>query len=60
MKKFIQSEKYISVLLILSTIYLIIFHIVKYDPLNGYDAEANNSYVDFFSMYLPMSLNFQL
>jgi len=56
MKKFIQSEKYISVLLILSTIYLLVFNIVKYDPLNGYDAEAHHSYVDFFSMYLPDEL----
>ena len=56
MKKFILSEKYISFLLILSIIYLLIFNIVKYDPLNGYDAEAHHSYIDFFSMYLPYDI----
>ena len=57
MKKFLLSEKYISLLLIVLTIYVLVFNIIKYDPLNGYDAEAHHSYVDFISMYLPDKLN---
>lgn len=57
MKNLNIIDKFISILLILSLFYVLIFNIVKYDPLNGYDAEAHHSYIDHFSMYLPDSLN---
>ena len=33
--------------------YILIYNILHYDPILGYDAEAHYSYVDSFSRYLP-------
>ena len=47
---------FLSLSLIVSVIYLLIYNIINYDPLFGYDAEAHHSYIDFIAMYLPRTL----
>ena len=42
--------------LILSFIYVIIYNILFYDPILGYDAEAHYAYIDTLSRYLPRKI----
>ena len=37
--------------------YILIYNFFHYSPILGYDAEAHYSYVDYFSRYLPRSIN---
>ena len=37
----------------ISTLYILIYNILHYNPILGYDAEAHFGYVDYFSRYLP-------
>lgn len=50
-----KIETYLVYLVISSVVFLLIYNIINYDPIYGYDAEAHHSYVDFVSMYLPDS-----
>jgi hypothetical protein len=52
MLKLKYSDVYFYILLI-STIYILIYNIFHYSPILGYDAEAHFNYVNFMSMYLP-------
>ena len=53
----IISGSFISLLIIFVIIFILTFNIFNYDPIQGYDAEAHYNYVDYFSRYLPSSLN---
>jgi len=53
----LKIEKYLSYTVITSVIFLLIYNILNYDPLFGYDAEAHHSYIDYIAMYLPNSFN---
>tara|TARA_X000000368_G_C23056254_1_gene724005 strand:+ start:299 stop:1672 length:1374 start_codon:yes stop_codon:yes gene_type:complete len=44
-------------LLVLSTIYILIYNIFHYSPSLGYDAEAHFLYVDHLARYLPYEFN---
>ena len=51
-------EKYSNFLffgIITTSIYVLIYNILHYSPLLGYDAEAHHLYVDYISRYLPRS-----
>lgn len=43
----------IFVLISISTFFILIYNILNYSPILGYDAEAHFSYVDYLSRYLP-------
>ncbi len=43
----------IFVLMSISTFFILIYNILHYAPILGYDAEAHFSYVDYLSRYLP-------
>src|SRR6056300_638308 len=43
----------IFVLTSISTFFILIYNILNYSPILGYDAEAHFSYVDYLSRYLP-------
>ena len=55
MKKF-KLENIILTFLIFAIGYILIFNILFYSPIYGYDAEAHYSYVDYLSRYLPYRL----
>ncbi len=38
---------------IASVFYILIYNVLHYDPILGYDAEAHYAYIDTFSRYLP-------
>ena len=51
-------EKYSNFLffgIITTSIYVLIYNILHYSPILGYDAEAHHLYVDYISRYLPRS-----
>ena len=54
MKRYdLTLSKLVFVLISLSSIYILIYNILHFNPILGYDAEAHYSYVDFLSRYLP-------
>lgn len=53
----INIEKFIFVSVSFSTIFILTYNFFHYSPLLGYDAEAHYDYVNYFSMYLPDTLN---
>ena len=55
-KQFFYSDKVIFLFLFSSLIYVIIYNLLHYDPILGYDAEAHYAYVDTFSRYLPRKI----
>ena len=52
-----NTENYLIYSLISSIIFLLVYNIINYDPIYGYDAEAHHSYIDYIAMYLPNSFN---
>jgi hypothetical protein len=64
MRDYLQSREnklnLISYLIILSIVFILIFNIMFYHPILGYDGEAHDSYIDHISRYLPDSLNLPL
>tara|TARA_B100001287_G_C22656114_1_gene517802 strand:+ start:353 stop:1717 length:1365 start_codon:yes stop_codon:yes gene_type:complete len=48
-------KKYLAFIIIGFSIFALIYNIIHYDPLQGYDAEAHYNYFYFISMYLPQS-----
>ena len=38
-------------------VYILIYNILFYNPILGYDALAHNAYVDYLAMYLPKTFN---
>ena len=53
--KNILINKILTYLLIVALLFILIFNIIFYDPIFGYDAEAHYAYVDYVAMYLPDS-----
>tara|TARA_X000000368_G_C23051704_1_gene721748 strand:- start:2514 stop:3878 length:1365 start_codon:yes stop_codon:yes gene_type:complete len=50
---FIKS--YLVYVIISFSIFALIYNIIHYDPVQGYDAEAHYNYLYFLSMYLPQN-----
>ena len=46
----------LSTIYIIGIIFICLFNIFFYDPIEGYDAEAHYDYVDYFSRYLPQDI----
>ena len=46
----------VFVLISISTFFILIYNIIYYSPILGYDAEAHFSYVDYLSRHLPREL----
>ena len=46
-------SKILFLLISLSTLYILIYNILHFNPILGYDAEAHYNYVDYLSRYLP-------
>tara|TARA_Y100000768_G_scaffold178746_1_gene133859 strand:+ start:1344 stop:2702 length:1359 start_codon:yes stop_codon:yes gene_type:complete len=46
----------VFVLISISTFFILIYNIIHYSPILGYDAEAHFSYVDYLSRHLPREL----
>ena len=40
----------------ISICYVLVYNIINYDQIFGYDAEAHQAYINYISMYLPRSL----
>ena len=54
MKKYnLKLPNVVFVLISCSTLYVLIYNILHFNPILGYDAEAHYRYVDYFSRYLP-------
>ena len=54
MKNKTDLNAILSLLLIISLVFIFIFNMFNYDPIYGYDAEAHYEYVEgFFAMYIP-------
>ena len=49
-------SKILFLLISLSTLYILIYNILHFNPILGYDAEAHFNYVDYLSRYLPYEL----
>ena len=45
-------SKILFLLISLSTLYILIYNILHFNPILGYDAEAHYNYVDYLSRYL--------
>ncbi len=59
----IDKEKLITVLgyiLLTSVLYILIYNVLAYDPILGYDAEAHYGYIDYFARYLPSEIKLPL
>lgn len=50
-------KKSFFIFFILCLLFILIYNILHFDPILGYDAEAHYSYVDAFSRYLPDSFH---
>ena len=48
--------KIFSIFLCISIIFILVYNILHYDPIEGYDAEAHYNYLYFVAMYLPNKL----
>mgnify|MGYP001166844875 FL=1 len=49
----LNFSNFVFLLISISTLYILIYNILHYNPILGYDAEAHFGYVDYFSRYLP-------
>lgn len=56
-KKLNLFEKTLFIFLTSCLLYILIYNILHFDPILGYDAEAHYSYIDTFSRYLPRSIH---
>ncbi len=50
-------EKTLFGFLTVSLLFILIYNVLHFDPILGYDAEAHYSYIDTFSRYLPRSIH---
>ena len=55
-----KKIKFLALVLLFSIIGILIFNIISYHPILGYDAEAHDGYIDHLSRYLPDSINLPL
>ena len=58
---FLYSKKiiwYLTIFLFISLLFILVFNILSFDPIYGYDAEAHLNYIDHFSRYLPREISF--
>ena len=53
---FKNTKKILFFLLLAALFFILIYNLLHYDPILGYDAEAHYSYIDTFSRYLPRSI----
>ena len=51
-----RTKEVLSYILIFLTLFICIYNIFHYDPLDSYDGEAHYQYVDYFSRYLPYKI----
>ena len=51
------SKRILFTIFLLILFFILIYNILHYDPILGYDAEAHYSYIDTFSRYLPRSIH---
>ena len=49
----LNFSNFVFLLISISTLYILIYNTLHYNPILGYDAEAHFGYVDYFSRYLP-------
>ena len=57
MKKYnLNLSNSVFVLISISTFFILIYNILHYAPILGYDAEAHFRYVDYLSRYLPREI----
>ena len=54
----VKNEKKLTGLIATSVFFVLIYNIIFYNPIEGYDAEAHYNYVDYFAMYLPDNIKF--
>ena len=57
MKRYKKVDIYVGYLLIISSIFILIYNVIHYSPSLGYDAEAHFAYVNHIARYLPDSLS---
>ena len=50
---FKNTKKILFFLLLAALFFILIYNLLHYDPILGYDAEAHYAYIDTFSRYLP-------
>tara|TARA_B100001287_G_scaffold276829_1_gene289844 strand:- start:1718 stop:3073 length:1356 start_codon:yes stop_codon:yes gene_type:complete len=49
----LNFSNFVFVLISVTTLYVLIYNILHYNPILGYDGEAHFNYVDYVSRYLP-------
>ena len=57
MKRYKKVDIYVGYLLIISSIFILIYNVIHYSPSLGYDAEAHFAYVNHIARYLPDSIS---
>ncbi len=58
--KYMLKDRYIKFAtysLCATSIFILIYNILHYDPIEGYDAEAHYSYLHYIAMYLPYKIS---
>ena len=58
--KYMLKDRYIkfaTYFLCSTSIFILIYNILHYDPIEGYDAEAHYSYLHYIAMYLPYKVS---
>ena len=54
----VGGQKILIYVLLIVTLVIMIINFQIYDPIYGYDARDHFYYIDYFSMYLPDTINF--
>ena len=52
---YIFIKSYLIYIIISFSLFALIYNVIYYDPIQGYDAEAHYNYIYFVSMYLPQN-----
>ena len=52
---YIFIKSYLVYIIISFSLFALIYNVIYYDPIQGYDAEAHYNYIYFVSMYLPQN-----
>jgi len=55
-KKVFDHTNFLFVFISLSVFFILIYNILHYNPILGYDAYAHYEYIDYFARYLPRSI----
>ncbi len=50
-------KKSLFIIFVICLLFILVYNILHFDPILGYDAEAHYSYIDTFSRYLPDSFH---